>query len=469
MAYKNFANDLIEKVGGDRNINNVIHCITRLRFYLDDESKADTKSIEQMPGVISVVNAQGQYQVVVGNKVGDMYQAVASALNLSTGKSEIVEEKETTSPDNFLGKLQHGINELIGVITGSMIPIIGILAGAGIVKGLLAAFVTFGWMTDASQMYLLVNTIADAIFHFLPVILGFTAAQKLNANPIVIAVVGGVLIHPTIVAIASGEIPTITLLGVDFPVMNYVASVFPILVAAWLGKYIEAFLKKTVPAVISSIVSPIVEILVLSFLVLLIVGPVITVISDGLAAGITAIFDFNAIIGGAVYCALFPILVVFGMHWSLIPIIVNDLTVNGFSMMNAFSSVLMMGIAGAAFAVAIKSKKKNLKQLGFAATISQVCGVGEPAIYGILLKYKRVFYIVTFANIVGGALAGALHLVNYGFAGAIVGFASFINPVNGIDGNFYSYLITHIGTFVLAFVLTWMVGYNDQMKSTDEM
>ncbi|MBU5366192.1 PTS transporter subunit EIIC [Enterococcus devriesei] len=469
MAYETFATDLIEKVGGKGNINNVIHCITRLRFYLNDESKADTKEIEKMTGVISVVKAQGQYQVVVGNKVGDMYQAVTAELGLNnTSSKKIVVEPTKESSEGFGYKLQHGINEFIGIITGSMIPVIGILAGAGIVKGLLAAFVTFGWMTDASQMYMLVNTIADGIFHFLPVILGFTAAQKLNSNPIVIAVVGGILIHPAIVEIASGKTPYVSLLGIHFPVMNYVASVFPILVAAWMGRYIEKALKKMIPSVVSSIVSPIVEILILSFLVLLIVGPVITFISDGLAAGITGIFDFNAIIGGAVYCALFPILVVFGMHWPLIPIIVNDLTVNGYSMMNAFSSVLMMGIAGAAFAVAIKTKKKNLKQLGFAATISQICGVGEPAIYGILLKYKRVFYIVTFANIIGGALAGALHLVNFGFAGAVVGFASFINPKTGIDSNFYSYLVTHIGTFVLSFGLTWLFGYNDQMKSTDE-
>lgn len=479
MSYENFAAELIEKVGGKSNIDNVIHCITRLRFYLHDDSNTDESGIQNIPGVIKVIRAQGQFQVVVGTKVGEMYQAILSELDLHKNKSNTssTADKNNSSPlpaaekDKNIGftcRLKQGINQLIGVITGSMIPIIGILSGAGIVKGLLAALVTFQCISDASPVYQLTNTMADSIFYFLPVILGFTAAQKLGANPIVIAVVGGVLIHPTIVGIASGEVAHVLLFGIEFPIMNYVSSVFPILVAAWLGKYIEAILKRIIPAVVSSIIAPIVEIILLSFLVILVVGPSITFVSNGLASGIAALFDFNSIIGGAVYCALFPVLVIFGMHWPLMPMILNDLTVNGFSTMNAFSSVLMMGIAGAAFAVALKSKKQSLKQLGFAATLSQICGVGEPALYGILLKYKRVFYVVTFANIVGGALAGALHLVNYGFAGALVGFASFINPASGIDSNFYNYLITHFGTLVLSFVLTWIIGYHDQMKATDE-
>lgn len=481
MKDNEFANELVKKVGGKENVSNLIHCVTRLRFYLKDESKADTEGIKNMPGVISVVKAQGQYQVVVGNKVNDYFAAVMDTLGLQTSvqdglvatdsEGNVVDKELKNSNDddrNILGIIKDGFNELIGFITGSMIPIIGLLAGAGIVKGLLAAFVTAKWISTTSSLYLIFNTSADGIFHFLPVILGFTAAKKLKINPIPIAVVGGILIHPNIVAIATSKAPNLALWGIKFPVMNYVSSVFPILVAAWLGMYIERYLKRVIPSVISSIVSPILEVLILVFITLLFVGPIITVVSDGLAAGIKGIFDFNAILGGAIYCALFPILVVFGMHWPLIPIIVNDLAVNGYSMMNAFSSVLMMGIAGAVFAVALKTKKKNLKQVSFAATVSQVCGVGEPAIYGVLLKYKRVFYMVTISNIFGGMLAGALHLVNYGFAGGLIGFAAFINPKTGIGPNFYAYLITHIGTFILAFILTWIFGYSDKMKASDE-
>lgn len=468
MNYDSFAEELIQQVGGKNNIKEVIHCITRLRFFLNDESLADTEYIKKMPEVMGVIQHQGQYQVVVGNKVNDMYDAISKKLD-STNKSLFEDKSVNTKDITFSGKIKQGFNELIGVITGSMIPIIGLLAGSGILKGILAAFVTFGWVSDQSTLYLMFNTISDSVFHFLPIILGYTAAIKLKSNPIVIMVVAGVLIHPTIVGIAVGKDPTLSLLGFSFPVINYISSVFPILVAAYLGKYIEKILNKIIPKVISSVFNPILETIVLSFLMLFIIGPAITFVSDGLAFGIHAIFQFNGTIGGAIYCALFPILVVFGMHWPLIPIIVNDITTNGYSMMNAFSSVLMMGIAGATLAVAIKTKKDGLKQVGIAATISQICGVGEPAIYGILLKYKYVFYVVTLANIIGGAVAGTLHLVSYGFAGAVIGFASFINPKTGIDNNFYIYLITHIGTFLLSFILTWIIGYNDKMTSSDEV
>ncbi|EAC9287528.1 beta-xylosidase, partial [Listeria monocytogenes] len=271
-----------------------------------------------------------QYQVVVGNKVNAIYEEVMHQLNNDQAFDSTEGVVENDSNSDFLQLFRNGFNQFIGIITGSMMPVIGLLAGAGIIKGLQASLVTFDLLQDSSQSYLLINTIADGIFYFLPVILGFTAAQKLKVNPIVLAVVGAILIHPNIVTIASSTAAKVAIFGIEFPIMNYTASVFPILVAAWLATYVEKFLKKIVPLVISSIVSPIVEVLVLSLAVLLIIGPIITIISDGLAFGISTIFDFNTIIGGAVYCALFPVLVVFGMHWPLIPIIVNDLTVNGF-------------------------------------------------------------------------------------------------------------------------------------------
>ena len=466
MSYEQFATELIKNVGGEENINNVIHCITRLRFYLNNPATADTEKIKKMNGVMSVIQAQGQYQVVVGNKVTEMYEAVTTQLNVRDDEEKPSEKKIANK--TVFDTLKYGVNEVIGVITGTMIPIIGILAGSGIAKGLLAALVSFNLMSNTSQLYILINTIADGIFYFLPVILGYTAAQKMKVNPIVLTVVGGILIHPTIVGIASGESAYIELLGINFPVMNYVSSVFPIIVAAWVARYVERLLKKVIPSVISSIISPILEILVLSFLVILIVGPIITLISDGLAFSVSAMFAFNIVIGAAVYCALFPILVVFGMHWPLVVFAVNDIATNGASIIIAFTSVLFMGIAGASLAVAFKTKNTRLKQLGFASTISQLCGVSEPALYGILLKYKRVFYTATIANFVGGAFAGVFNLISYGFAGGAIGFASFINPTDGIDSNFYNYLITHLITFIIGFVLTWIFGYNDKMLLEDE-
>ncbi|MFC6293960.1 glucose PTS transporter subunit IIA [Lactiplantibacillus daoliensis] len=454
---------LIKLVGGPGNIKNLIHCITRLRFYLADESLADDAAIKRLPGVIDVVKAGGQYQVVIGAAVESVYDAVMAKLDLKP--TAVV---KAPRPKGIWPSFKWGFGELVGVITATMMPIIGLLAGAGIVKGILAMAVGFKWLTATAPLYILISAIADGIFHFLPVILGVTAAKKLGSNQIVLATVGGVLVYPSLATIASSKTPSLLLFGVHFPIMNYAASVFPILVAAWLAVYLERWLKKVIPQLIASIFIPIIEVLILSALIILILGPAITQLSDWLANGIMAALNFNAIIGGAIYCAIFPVLVIFGLHWPLIPIIVNDLAVHGYSMLNAFSSVLMMGIAGGVFAVTLKTRQKQLKQIGFGATISQLCGVGEPAIYGVLLKYKRVFYMVTLANIFGGALAGALHLLNYGFSGGLIGFASFINPKVGIDQNFYNYIISHGLTFLVAFVLTWLVGFNDKMKPSDQ-
>lgn len=471
MDYTADAKQIIKHVGGDENIDTLIHCMTRLRFTLKDESKADTKALEDMDVTIKVMKAQGQYQVVIGNKVTDVFNAILDVLpRLNTedsiSKEAVVEQVENQS----LGaKIKHGYDEFIGVLTASMMPIIGVLAGSGITKGILAGLVSAGVLSDKAGIYLLINTMADTIFYFLPVILGFTAAKKLGSDPIAMAVIGAFLIHPNIIGIAGNKVPEIGLFG-DFAVkiMNYSGSVFPIIVAAWLGKYVEKYLKKAIPEMIQGIFVPIIEIIILSFVLLLAVAPIITVLSKGLADGISGLLAFNGIIGGAIYGAFYPILVVFGLHWPLIPIVINDLAVNGQSVICALTSITAMGIAGAVFAVAIKTKKKKFEALGYSAGVSALCGISEPSLYGILLKYKKVFYMTMIGNAIGGAVAGGMNLVIYGFTGSLIGFPSFINPKGGIDSNFTAYIVSHLIAFGAAFILTYLFGYNDKMQSSDQ-
>jgi len=473
MDYSNDAKQIIADVGGDKNINTLIHCMTRLRFTLKDESKADGAALEKMGVVIKVMQAQGQYQIVIGNKVTDVFDAILKQLpRLATEDGQAAAETVTTEkvvPQGFGAKFKHGYDEFIGVLTASMMPIIGVLAGSGITKGILAGLVSANVLSDKSGIFMLINTMADTIFYFLPVILGFTAAKKLGSDPIALAIIGAFLIHPNIIGIASAKVPEIGLWsGFAVKVMNYSGSVFPIIVAAWLGKYVEKYLKKAIPEMVQGIFVPILEIIILSFVLLLLVAPVITVLSKGLANGISALLSFNGIIGGAIYGAFYPILVVFGLHWPLIPIVINDLAVTGQSVICALTSITAVGIAGGVLAVAIKTKKKNLEALGYSAGVSAFCGIAEPSLYGILLKYKRVFYMVMIGNAVGGAVAGGMHLVIYGFTGSLIGFPSFINPKTGIDGNFTAYVISHLIAFGVAFVLTFLFGFNDKMESSDQ-
>ncbi|RRK10546.1 PTS beta-glucoside transporter subunit IIABC [Lactiplantibacillus garii] len=465
--YDQLAHDIIQGVGGAVNVNNLIHCITRLRFYLKDEAKAQTAKIENLDGVIDVTKAAGQYQVVIGPAVSDVYDAVIGQLGpqyAGDGAATTQPLPAKDQPTTPWGKVKQGFSSLIGVMTASMVPVIGILAGSGILKGILAALTGFKVLSTTSGTYMVLNAVGDATFYFLPIILGFTAAKKLGSNPIVLAVVGGILVYPNLIQ-AAGKAATaqITVLGLPTHLVAYSASVFPIIVAAWLGSHVEKWLKKVVPLALRSVFVPILEALILGLVVLIVVGPLITVISQGLANAIITTYNFSPALSGLVIGGLYQTMVIFGLHWSLIPIVINDLATNGHSYLNALISVTMVAQGGAVLAVFLKTRNKKLKELSLAAAVSAFCGVTEPAIYGVNLKYKRVFIVGSIAGALGGLVAGLLRVNNYALSGSLIGFPAFITPDVGIGSNFYSYLISHYGTLLISTVAVYFLGFSDKM------
>lgn len=464
--YQQLAQAILKNIGGKENINNLIHCITRLRFYLKDESLANDEAIKQLSGVINVQKAGGQYQVVIGQAVTEVYDAVIAL----TGPFENDSAEQKTQPvqanhesKSMIGKVKYFFSQLIGVMTGAMIPVIGLLAGAGILKGILAACLGFHLLTINSGSYLILNSIGDAIFFFLPIILGFTAAKKLGSNPVNIAVVGAVLTYPNIIKAAS-QVATahISFFGIPTTLVSYTASVFPIIIAAWLGKYIEHFLNRVIPSYIRSIFVPILEVLILSLIILVGIGPVITLLGKGLADLFITIYNFNPALSGLVIGLFYQTMVIFGLHWGLIPIVINDIATNGHSYLNAILSITMVAQGGAVLAVFLKTKNKHLKEISLAAAISAFCGVTEPALYGVNLKYKRVFITASIASGVGGLITGLLHVNNYALSGSLIGFPAFITPNVGINQNFYNYLISHYSTLLIALILTLLWGYSDR-------
>ncbi|MFC6177379.1 glucose PTS transporter subunit IIA [Companilactobacillus huachuanensis] len=465
--YDQLATDIIENVGGVENINSLIHCITRLRFYLKDSSKANDKIIENMDGVISVAKAGGQYQVVIGQAVTDVYDAVISQIGSKFSNDDATAEavdQSTNEVHGFWPRIKQGASNFIGVLTASMIPIIGILAGSGILKGILAALTGFNVLSTTSGTYVLLNAIGDATFYFLPVVLGFTAAKKLGSDPIVLAIVGGILIYPQIITLASkASTASTSFLGIPTTLISYTSSVFPIIVAAWLGKYVEKFLKKIIPMYVRSVFVPILEAMILSLVVIIGVGPIITIISKGLSNGLVSIYNFSPTLSGLVLGGVYQTMVIFGLHWGLIPIVINDIATNGHSYINSILSITMVAQGGAVLAVFLKTKDKHLKEMSLAAAISAFCGVTEPALYGVNLKYKRVFVVASIASALGGALTGFLRVDNYALSGALIGFPAFITPGVGIGSNFYGYLISHYATLLIAVTLVYFFGFTDKM------
>ncbi len=468
------AYDIVDGIGGSENIKSVLHCITRVRFYLKDESLANDDLVSNLDGVIDVIKAGGQYQVVIGAAVGDVYEAVNRVIG-STG-DEATDVELVERPTTLVGWLKFGFSSLIGVITGSMIPVIGLLAASGILKGILALLTQFDLVHPDSDTFTFIDAMSSSMFYFLPIIIGFTAARRLGSDPIIVAIIGGVLVFPSLVAMSDPSNPNYHVVAqfgatvfngeffgipVTLPQGNaYAYSIFPVIVAAWLAARIEPLLKKYIPAVVRMIFAPLIEVFVVSTLVLVFFGPIIMFLSGGIANGINGILNLNYPIAGLLIGGLYQCLVIFGLHWAVIPLIAAQIATDGSSPLNAIVSATMIAQGGGALAVWLKTKSQKIKTLAGPATISAFCGITEPAMYGLNLKYGKVFITASIGGAVGGLLTGLFDVNMYGFTGAFVGFPSFVNPA-GIDHSFTGFLVASLAALAVSFTLTYFFGFSD--------
>lgn len=390
LSYDELATFIIKNVGGKDNINNLIHCITRLRFYLKDESKANDDILKNQRGILDVMHAGGQYQVVIGNEVTNVYDAVIKQLpGLSDNPSP-----QTNNQDDGKNPVSRAFSNLIGFITGSMSPVIGVIAASGIIKGLLALLTLpqlGALLSVKSPVYVTVSAMADSAFFFLPVLVGFAAAKRLGSDPMIAAVIGGFLVYPQMITWGKSMTTMFSLGSWNFQFLNYSYSIFPMILAAWLAKECEQWLKKVLPSYLQMIFTPLITILVVSTITLVITGPIIQGAANGIAVFINWLVSASGWVGGLIIGAFYQLLVIFGLHWGVVPLVAQQIASTGQSSLNAIICATMVSQGAAVLAVAIKSKKADMKELGIAAAISAFCGVTEPAIYGINLRYKKVF------------------------------------------------------------------------------
>ena len=462
--YTKLAQTIIENVGGQENIANVIHCITRLRFYLKDEGKANDDVLKNTTGVLDVIHASGQYQVVIGNEVTNVFDAVVSQL----GPGFSGEAAPAPAEDDGKNPVSRAMGNLIGFITGSMSPVVGVIAASGIIKGILALLTLpqlGSLLSPTSLVYISVSAMADSAFFFLPILVGFAAAKRLGSDPIVAAVIGGVLTYPQLVTFGKAFKLMFEVGGFKFQFLNYTYSIFPMILAAWLAKKVGDWLKDHLPSYLQMIFNPLITILVVSTITLVVTGPVIQGFANGIADLINWMVHVSGWLGGLLIGGFYQLLVIFGLHWGVVPLVAQQITGSGESALNAIISTTMVSQGAAVLAVAIKSRKDDIKELGFAATISAFCGVTEPAIYGINLRFRRVFISGLIGSAVGGFITGLMHGTMYGFTGSLIGFSSFFNPKNPSDLNsFYAFLLSSAAALVVSFVIAWVWGYNDKME-----
>ncbi len=460
MDYQALAQHILARVGGKENISSVIHCATRLRFRLKDNGRADAQGLKAHPGVIMVVESGGQFQVVIGNHVHDVWLAVCR-------EAGITEDAAPAADDAPRGSL---LARLIDVVSGIFTPFIGVLAASGILKGLLAIAVVCGWLNTSSATYKIWFAASDALFFFFPLVLGYTAGKKFGGNPFITMTIGGALTHPTMIAAfqASQQAGAITetFLGVPVIWFNYSASVIPIIFAAWVSCWLEKQGNRLLPSAVKNFFTPLLCLGATVPLTFLIIGPVATWLSQMLANGYQFIYAFAPWLAGAAAGALWQVCVIFGLHWGLVPLMVNNLAVLGQDSLLPMLLPAIMGQVGAALAIFLRSRDARQKTLAGSSVTAGIFGITEPAVYGVNLPLRRPFIFGCVAGAVGGAIVGFSHSHVYSFGFASVFTLAQMIPPGGVDASLWGGVLGTLTALVLACGLTLTAGLPGRIKES---
>lgn len=462
MTNKEVAERILKHVGGESNIISVVHCATRLRFKLKDESKADTKAINELAGVIQVVQSAGQYQVVIGSHVGDVYQELMQFVNL--GQAPV----DTAAPK---GKL---LDRAIDIISGIFTPYLGIIAGAGVLKGLLNLIVFLGLLENTSGAYQLLYTAADAAFYFMPIALAITAARKFKTNEFLALALAMTMLYPGFVKYAAGiEAAGGALDFFGLPIIfnsniGYNSTVIPIILAVWILSYVERFARKIVPNFLRIFGVTLITLLIMVPLTYIVIGPLGLIIGTVLGKGIQAIYSQSAILTGALLGGLWQVLVIFGMHWGLVPISLNNLATTGMDTMLPMTLAGVLAQAGAAFGVFLKTKDTKLKGLAGSGTLTALFGITEPTVYGVTLPLKKPFVFGCMGGAIGGAMIGFFNVIAYGFGQSILTFPLFISPEGDSSKVVLAAIACGIAAVFAAVMTYFFGGVTKKEEQTDE-
>lgn len=468
--YDGLARIIIQNVGGKSNIISVAHCITRLRFKLKDESKANKEVLESTDGVIKVMQAGGQYQVVIGNQVNDVYDAVLEVGHL-TAAGAMDEDGNAVEEDNAGGGKKSPVSMLIDVISGTLQPTLGVLAATGIIKGLLALFDFIGLIPSTSGTYQVWYAMADGFFYFLPIILGYTAAKKFKINEFIGMAIGIALCYPAMVNSTAGEVLGTVFGGTAFemsyyqtfmgipvimPASGYTSSVVPIILAVAIAAPIEHWLKKVIPDVIKLFVVPFVTLVIMVPLTYLVIGPVASILCSILSLVFNAIYSIpvvGGIIGGILIGAFWQVLVIFGLHWGLVPLAMINYGLMGYDTFLSPYFCVSFAQTFVVLAIILKTKNEKTKKVAIPAFISGIFGVTEPAIYGVTLPKKKPFIYSCIAGAIGGAFTGFMNTRSYSIGGlGLFGLPSFIDTTGDMG-------ITNMIYIIIAILIASAVGF----------
>lgn len=457
MNHKETARAIVQCVGGAANVATAAHCQTRLRLQLKDTAKVDEAALKKVDGVMGVINKGAQTQVVIGAEVNEVYDAFLELTHLEA-QAPIDADMEEVKQD-LKGKKGNLLTTFFETIAGIFNPIVPALAGAGLVRAILTIAVVLG-LDNTSNTYTVINTLANGIFTFLPFLLAASAARQFKMDAFVAMTICAGMMSSTWSGLLGEGVSTFSFLGIPFTVVNYASSVLPMVFAVWFASYVEKLLRKIIPGALKIILVPCFTILIATPIVLMTIGPVATLLGNGLAAVVTVLFEKGGVFAGLIYGGIYSSMVVLGIHHGMVPVLVQGITAQGFNYISPTSGAANMGQAGAAFGVWLRSKNPKNKTVAASAAIAAVTGVTEPAIYGVNFKYKKPFLAAGIGGACGGAFASFFALKAYAMGGpSFLNFAMFIgdDPMN-----VWLVMAAFAIAFVVAAVLTVVLGFDEE-------
>lgn len=496
LNYDKVAEEIIGFVGGNDNVINVTHCATRLRFILKSHAEVNKNQLKRVKGVITVIEASGQLQVVIGNHVGEAYQAVLKWVNIDDNAA-------MAAPNVGI------VSRLMDIISSIFAPFLYPLAACGVLQGILSLITALGWMDQAGGAYRILNFVSWTGFTFLPVMVAFTAAKKFNVNPFTAVIAACALISPDYLnmltankivlansadpvmqqlmkeAVTNPDIakilvevaglpvnaPTLDFFGIPVTYLTYTASVIPIILMVWVMSYVQHFFERILPLVIRNLFTPMFCIAIMVPLTLLAFGPIGNAIGGAIGGVYNTLYHLSPSIAGFVVGALWMPLVTLGVHWGITPVTVGNYATLGYDTFTGLQASPVFAMAGATFGVWLKAKDHEMKRIALSAGMTALFGITEPAIYGVALRLKRPMICGCLAGAIGGALAGSFNAVSWSYC--LPGIA--VLPVFFKEGHMPQFIgfVLSIGVaFVLGVVFTWFAGFKeqplDQTRSTGQ-
>ncbi|MFW5429239.1 beta-glucoside-specific PTS transporter subunit IIABC [Bacillus pumilus] len=457
MENKELAQEIVNLIGGTENISQSWHCITRLRFNLNDESQVKVDELKTLYGVLGAQFQSGQFQVIIGAKVAEVYEKIDHLVGHSSNESAPVKNTSKMNP----------IEVVFDVISGIFTPILPAIVGSGLIKGIMALFVSFGWLTETSSTYQVLQIFSNAVFYFLPFLIAYSAAKKFKTRESLALALAGILLYPAMIEGAAKGADPLSFLGLSIPLNNYTSSVLPIILGVLLLSFVDKWITKAIPKSLSIVFTPVLSLMITAPLTLAFIAPIGNVSGQYLEIFFTSLFNFAGPIAGLLMGGLMPLIVLTGMHYAFFPSTLASFEKVGYDiMLLPMNFIANMAQAGAVLGVIIRTKRVETRSLALSTLLPSFFGITEPAIYGVTLRLKKPFYASLIGGAVGGCFYGLFSVKTTAFS--IPGITSLPTYIMKGTNNFQLALIGIALSFIVSLLFTIFLGFKESVTAVNE-